>query len=488
MHGHMFRQLLGRYKRISLLFGAIFCCVLLIGSMLAMGDRFQSVIRSDGRGYYLYLPSLFIHQDMRMQWTEPRQALEPGPEWSGVSKFSEHNYLNKYPMGLSLLWMPFFLTAHLMTYATGQPTADGFSAWYQGSVVLAAAFYTALGCVLLYKTLRRYFPRGVSYITVTSLLLGTNMLSYATYDASFTHVYTFCIVSALLYITPLWYKSMTWRSSVLLGALLGIATIMRPTNSLIAIIILLWNITDVASAKKRLTLFWKRRLKLLALAGAAFVIVLPQLAYWKYITGSWIVFSYRGEGFDFLHPEIINILFSADRGVLFWAPILLLAVTGLILLRRGLKQWAFAIYIFLPIWLWTTASWHSWQFGMSYGHRAFIDIFPLLALAIGALLVRLKAPVWRWTIGIFIFACIVHNLFMSYQYWIQALPGAEMSLGEYAKVWKHEMKAFIYGGLHSGFLSLLGVTGTIFVPLTYIFMRNRRTGSALPAETTRTDT
>ena len=43
-----------------------------------------------------------------------------------------------------------------------------------GAIGLAAAFYTALGCIITYKLLRRYFSVKVSYFTVLTLLLGTN--------------------------------------------------------------------------------------------------------------------------------------------------------------------------------------------------------------------------------------------------------------------------------------------------------------------------
>jgi len=57
------------------------------------------------------------------------------------------------------------------------------------------------------------------------------------------------------------------------------------------------------------------------------------------------------------------------------------------------------------------ASWVSWPFGDSYGHRAFIDIFPLLGLALATVYSRAKSPTARKTLLIFVGLCIFANLF-----------------------------------------------------------------------------
>jgi len=404
-----------------------------------------------------------------MQWTKPlQQADPPGPngEWYGLTPYTENNYLNKYPIGQAILWTPFFLAAHVLTMLTGQP-ATGFTVWYQAAIGCAAAVYTALGCVMLYKLLRRQFSVRVSYFTMLTLLLGTNMLSYATYDGSFTHVYSLFLIASVLYVTPLWYKHMTYRTSLLLAVLLALTILVRQTNILIVLAVLLWNITSRAQLRQRIALFWQQRLKLVAMAGIAALLFSPQLLYWKYITGHWLIFSYRGESFNFLHPQLINILFSTDRGALFWAPVLCLALIGLVLVRRYVKEWSIALYVFLPVWLWIMASWHSWQFGASYGHRIFIDIFPLLGLAIAAVYSRARSPVTQKVLLVFVGMCIFANLFLTYQYWIRGLPISETTMQIYLKVWRQGLSALLHNGLTFGLLGLFGLIGLTLMPLTH---------------------
>ncbi len=474
-------------KHTLIFFCAVFCLLLSISALLTTSHPSKPTIRSDGEGYYLYLPAIFIHHDLSMKWTQPLwgQSLQlvdqPNlhNEWNGLFAYKARVYLDKYPIGLAMLWLPFFLAAHALTLLTGHP-ATGFTNWYQAAVGFAAAFYASLGCALMYLLLRRYFSVKVSYFTVLTLLLGTNMLNYATYDSSFTHVYSLFLIAATLYLTPKWYSNMMYRTSALLAVLLAVNVLVRQTNVLVLIVVLLWNVTNLAGFRQRVVLLWQQRLKLALMTGVALVVATPQLLYWKYITGKWLVFSYKGESFNFLHPQIFNVLFSADRGVFFWAPVLLFSLAGLALLRRHLKEWSTPIYVFLPVWLWVITSWHSWQYGESYGHRIFIDIFPLLALAIAVLYSRAESPAVKKALVIIVCLCITANLFMSYQYWINGLAPSETTIQSYLKVWRLGLSALLHNGLTFGFLGLIGLISVILGPLTHYFLvaREHHKGTA----------
>jgi len=425
-------------------------------------------------GYYLYLPSAFIHHDLTMEWTQPLQKEDhyPDPyhEWYGLTTFRKGAYLDKYPIGLAILWLPFFIAAHILTILTGHP-ATGFTTWYQIAIGFAGAFYTSLGCVMIYKLLRQYFSVKVSYFTVLTLLLGTNMLEYATQGSSFTHVYSLFLIATTLYLTPKWYKNMTYRTSILLAVLLALNVVVRPTNILILIVFLLWNVTNLTQLRQRIVLLWQHRIKLALMAGIGLIVCFPQLLYWKYITGKWLFYSYGNAGFtNILHPQIINILFSTNRGVFFWAPALLLSLIGLVLLRRHLKEWSTSIYIFLPIWLWLMASWVSWPFGDSYGHRAFIDIFPLLGLALATVYSRAKSPTAKNTLLIIAGLCIFANLFLTYQYWILGLPSHGTTIQIYIRVWRLGLKSILTQGFTFGFLGLIGLVSITLGPLTHYFL------------------
>jgi hypothetical protein len=471
----MNRRIFSLNKHVLLLFVAVFCLLLSITTLLVTSNMDSPVIRSDGKGYYLYLPAVFIHHDLTMKWTDPLRVADPPGitgEWYGLTSYRDGVYLNKYPVGLAILWLPFFVAAHLMTIVTGQPE-NGFSRWYQASVGVAAAFYVSVACVMIYLLLRRYFSAKVSYFTVLTLLLGTNLLSYATYDGGFTHAYSLFLTAMILYLIPRWYGSMTYRNSVLLAVLLAFAVLVRQTHVLMLIVVLLWGVTSRRQFWQRIELLWQQRQKLAVMLGVGLLVFSPQLLYWKYVTGKWLVFSYRGESFNFLHPQLVKILFSADRGFFFWAPVMLLSLIGLVLLRRRLKEWLVPLCVFLPIWLWTVASWHSWQFGESYGHRIFIDIFPLLALPIAALYARAKSPAARKVLIAFVGLCVFMNLFLTYRYWVITLAPAGTTLHGYLSVWQLGLTRLLQRGLKSGFFGLIGLIALSIGPLTHYFLTTK---------------
>ena len=84
--------------------------------------------------------------------------------------------------------------------------------------------------------------------------------------------------------------------------------------------------------------FLRDRWRLLALmAATALVIVAPQLAIYYQATGRPLVSSYGALGFTFASPHLFGVLFSVQKGLFFWSPLLLLAFAGLPMLRGSAR-------------------------------------------------------------------------------------------------------------------------------------------------------
>jgi hypothetical protein len=114
--------------------------------------------------------------------------------------------------------------------------------------------------------------------------------------------------------------------------------------------------------------------------------VAPQLVLYKWVTTHWLVNSYApyGLGFTFLSPHLFGALFSTARGLFFWSPVLLFAVAGMLTARGWAREARPAVMIVLALNAWLIASWTEWQYGASYGHRAFIDSLGLMAIFLAA--------------------------------------------------------------------------------------------------------
>ena len=73
-------------------------------------------IGSDGLGYYAHLRSTMIDGDLHYE-NEFRDFNRFNHSVLNPNLRTETNHVpNKYPIGSAILWFPFFLFAHLLTY------------------------------------------------------------------------------------------------------------------------------------------------------------------------------------------------------------------------------------------------------------------------------------------------------------------------------------------------------------------------------------
>ena len=111
----------------------------------------------------------------------------------------------------------------------------------------------------------------------------------------------------------------------------------------------------------------------------AALVVTPQLAIYYQATGSPFISSYREPRLQFRVTRICGVLFSVQKGLFFWSPLLLPACAGLFGLARSshsARAFVLPAVLFLVANTYVIASWWDWQFGGSFGHRAFVDALP----------------------------------------------------------------------------------------------------------------
>src|SRR5712671_4476695 len=136
-------------------------------------------IRSDGVGYYLYLPATLIDHDLTLQTTIARSFGGRIPEWAGVNRFRDTNrLLIKYPPGEAIMLAPFFLVAHVVTKVSGIAEADGFSVLYQAAGAIGGLCYLLLGLYVLRRLLEKSFSRSVVWLTLVVMVFGTDLFHY----------------------------------------------------------------------------------------------------------------------------------------------------------------------------------------------------------------------------------------------------------------------------------------------------------------------
>jgi hypothetical protein len=380
-------------------------------------------IRSDGMGYYLYLPAAVIDHDLTLQRTVARSFGGQPPEWAGVNRVpNSKRLLIKYPPGEAILLAPFFLVAHVATLASASGAADGFSTNYQAAAAIAGLCYLLLGLSVLQRLLRRSYSPLVVWWTLVVMVFGTNLFHYGTYDAVFSHAYSFCLFALFLGAVERWYARPAAAATLALAVVAALITLVRPTNSVVFVFALLFGIIDGDTLRGR-----GRVLRAHGRLAAGGVLVYaaalsPLFFYWKHVTQRWIIFSYTGEGFDFAHPQLTNVLFSVRKGLFFWSPALLVATVGLLLMKRYKREYLVPALVFVALNLYVVASWRDWAYGGSFGHRAFVESTAVLAFGYAAVLERAFALGHRRLAVIVSCAFAALSTRLMIAYWLGALP------------------------------------------------------------------
>lgn len=369
---------------------------------------YKSQIFADKAGYYIYLPATFVF-GFDADAVPDSLSEKVG---SGFLITEDNKIYTKYPIGVSLMQSPFFLLAHgVVAPVTGQ-ASDGFSPAYHAMVDVAAWAYMLLGMGLLFTVLRRRHSLGRTVGTLALLLLGTNLAYYYATESGMSHIYSFCVVAALiLLLDGLGDRQALGAGRALaLGGLCGLLVVTRFTNVLLLSLVLAWGVGSLSGLGQRIRLVLAPRTLPLLLLGPAVLIGL-QLAYYHYLTGSFFLYSYGDEGFDFLHPQLLKALFSPNNGLFPHAPIVLFGLIGLGIMaaRReamgwyGLGLFAICAYLF--------SCWWQWYFGCAFGQRSYVELYPILAFGIAQFLQwvseRLPRPAQVATWCVLIVMCLL---------------------------------------------------------------------------------
>lgn len=408
-------------SRFSLIFVSLFLILTVLLFPRWEKQYTEAPIAWDVSGYYLYLPALFIYDDIEELKFFPDIIEKYKPSFSPDQAFpyDNGNRVMKYPAGMAVLYSPFFFTAHLVALNSDFP-ADGFSLPYQIAIQLGGLFAAIIGLLFLQKILIRFFS---DYTTAWAILLigiGTNFFNYGTFDSGNVHVWSFALLSILTYSTILFHENPKWKYAIGVGTCIGLAALVRPTEIIFALIPLLWGIMDKGTFIQKINFLKKHFLKILGAAIITLSIGFIQLIYWKTVAGDWLVYSYEDQGFSFNKPHFESVFFSYRKGWFVYTPLMLFAVLGIIFFYKKWKErnipYLLPTLLFLLINTWIIASWDIWWYGGAFGQRAMIASYALLAFPLALLINEVnKRRLLNWAIYPIFIGCIVLNLFQTYQ-------------------------------------------------------------------------
>ncbi|MDD4555387.1 MAG: glycosyltransferase family 39 protein [Bacteroidales bacterium] len=388
-------------------------------------------------GYYLYLPATFIHHDTGLHnfaWLQ--QVLDTYKPTIGFYQAymgPAGDYVMKYPMGLAILYSPFFFIAHASAHLLGY-APDGFSLPYQVFMAFGPLVYTGIGLWFFRKVLLNFFSDGITTLVMLITVLGTNYLELTAYNGIMPHNTLFMLFALTVWLTIRWHERQKWSTAIFLGLLIGIAMLVRPTSGLIVLVPLFWGVWNFRSLHEKMILIRDHGLQVLALILAMILVGSFQLIYWKIHAGSWIYYSYeKGESLRWIAPYIKLVLFSYKKGWLLYTPVMIFAIIGFIPLFRKYREIFGAAFLFIAMHLIVVASWPTWWYGGSFSQRPMMEAYVVLAFPLGAMIGVLLNSKRRLRAIMFtlILLLVALNLFQSWQYTHYIISPSQMTKGYY---------------------------------------------------------
>ena len=240
------------------------------------------------------------------------------------------------------------------------------------------AWYACLGLWFSHGIIVRLFPARCAVPGVLLAWLASPLFIYQTAALSMSHnVIFFAFTGACYFCLRTSEQPELRRYWMATGCFCALTVLSRNQGALLLIYpAALW--VRLVSGKPRLL---GRALQ----GGGIFLLtILPQLVAWKLLYGSFLVYTYTGEGFHWLHPQLWKVLFSSSHGWFNWNPAMALGSIGFIWWvwdKRSLMAWCF-LASYCGYWL-TNAAWGEWWFGAAFGARAFecSTLFVMIGIA-----------------------------------------------------------------------------------------------------------
>jgi len=371
---------------------------------------------SDEVQYFSYLRSLWFDHDVSFE-NEYRYFYDRNIAQSGGfhETFLERQTaagrrINYGTMGSAVLWAPFYavgdVTARVMRAAGRDVAVDGFSKPYVAAVAYGSAVLGFAAILLSIAAARRIAGPAGAIAAGVAIWIGTPVLFYMYLAPPFSHA---CSAFAVALFVTVWlHVRREWRvgGAFALGLCGALMAMVREQD----IFFVAGPAVDFALTAARGRFGPGRgargsgRMAAAAAAGcAAFAIgYLPQLLAYNGLNGRPMPASDVQRKMVWYSPHGLQVLASPEHGFLFWTPLAVLSLAGLIVLalRPGHRQVGGSLLLMVALQIYVSGAVKSWTVAGAFGQRRFVCLTILLVIGLAALLGSLPQVPRRIAIGL----------------------------------------------------------------------------------------
>jgi hypothetical protein len=375
------------------------------------------IVVGDALHHYVQLRSAVFDRDLHFRNEYVRMyrltGREPGTEW--VYEPTATGYVrNLMPVGPALLWAPLFLTISAVVWCgqfLGWPyPLDGYGRLFQAAAGLSGIAAAALGVWFSFRAAATVTSRRAAAWGALVIWLASSAVYYSLISPTYSHA------ASLLTTGAWWWYFVRTRTRtdvqryVVLGALAGLAALMRWQDTLILAVPL----AEVGLRLRRGMTTGAAAARILGCLSAAVAAFAPQMIVWQTLYGQPLAIPQGGGFMRWGQPALVPVLFSDWHGLFTWTPVVAVAVAGLSALRRRDALLLSGAAVFLALSWYVNAAAADWWAGEAFGARRFVSCVPVFTLALAALIEQWSPrPAALVTLG---GAAIAHTFLLLVQY------------------------------------------------------------------------
>ena len=375
--------------------------LLFLISLPAVTVRFYA---SDEIEYFAYLRSVWFDGDLSFD-NEYRYFYDRGVAraWRFKEAFLDGATptglrTNFAPIGSAILWAPFYVATdagvRIANALGAHVPADGFATPYIAAVAYGSAIYGFLAVMLSAVIAYRVTGHGDAAAgAAIAVWLGTPLLFYMYIAPGFSHACSAFAVAALVLVWLHVRRDWSWMGIIGLGATTAIVAMVREQDLFLAIGPAL---DFVVTAFRRMREHaWSPATAIgRALAGAATAAIcfVPQLLTYMTLFGRPGPSPTIERKMTWTSPHAWQVLASPENGLLFWTPLAIAALAGLVWLAT--RSWiGFICLVMVLTQVYVSGSVDTWAAAGSFGQRRLVGLTVFLVLGLAWVLAAIP-PRW----------------------------------------------------------------------------------------------
>lgn len=344
--------------------------------------------RGDGHMMYLMARSTALDGD----WRFDNDLARFGDPWRQRTTKTGRKAI-AHPIGPALVWTPLIWIAEAGAVVANLFGAEiqlhGYTLWHQRFVFLSSALF-GCGAALLGAWLARRLLGGAWAATyaAVAVLLGTSLTYYATYMPSYSHAMDAFACAGFLAYWAFTVGRSDRRRWIVLGVLLGVATLVRVQELAMGIVVALEVVVETVRRRGR----WRETARWwlggAAALGITLLVFVPQLLEWHIVFGK-VTELPQGAKYTRLEaPMVAELLFAPRNGWFSTTPVAYAAVIGLVLVPRRARLVGLGLLAAVVIQVYLNSTILDWWGGAAFGQRRLCNVTLPLVFGLTSLLWR----------------------------------------------------------------------------------------------------